>query len=197
MEKFIHFPCNFQKRPLKGYSYKNLTETPQNMALSPYIGIITGKRNNITVVDIDQIKDNEIGKFECGMKTYNNLINKYNNNIQLNTLTVKSKNNGLHFYFQYEKDITQTTKFNKTTIDTRNNGGYCCFSNTHNNDYEIINNTDIIKMPEWLKEWLMQHLKTDKPDKPKANKVKTDDQIIINNSNDTFNNMIFFMTLMF
>ena len=192
MEKFIYFPCNLQKKPYEGFKYKDLETTPKDMFSSPYIGILTGQKNNITVVDIDQIKDKEIGHIECGMKAYNYLLLKYNNNNQLDTLTIKTKNNGLHLYFQYEESITQTTKFNNTTIDTRNNGGYCCFSNGSNNDYGIIKNEEILKMPEWLKKWLMQHLKTNKPDKPKSNnKVKTDDQLSVNN-NDTFNNMIFF-----
>ena len=111
------------------------------------------------------------------MKAYNNLLKKHNNNNQLNTLIVKTKNNGLHLYFQYEESITQTTKFNNTTIDTRNNGGYCCFSNGSNNDYEIIKNEEPLKMPKWLNKWLMQHIKTDKPKAIK--KLKTDDQIMI------------------
>lgn len=157
IQKFVKFPCNINKTPAKGLKWSEVAETPSNINDFPYVGIKTGKINKITIVDIDQLKETEKDNVKCGMKTFNQLLREHNNSTSLRTLTVVTKNNGKHLYFKYEKDIPQNTKFNGTSIDTRNDGGYACFSSPGNNDYTLKKYTKIMRMPVWLKDWLMMN----------------------------------------
>ena len=115
-------------------------------------GILTGKINNLTVVDLDfhkfKNKNNEY---------YQNFINLFSNDFiqNFNTFTVKTANKGYHLYFKYDKEINTTTN-RKYQIDIRSDGAYVVGPNSKLdfNEYTIVNNVKIQKLPLKLKHFL-------------------------------------------
>jgi hypothetical protein len=121
-------------------------------------GIITGKQNNITVVDFDSYKLDWLTLDQHPIyKTFGGVDNKH-----FETLTVKTPNGGYHFYFKYEPEIKQTQS--DIEIDIRSDGGYIISPNSKINGkkYKIIKDLPIKKMTEELKEFLLEHLYTKK-----------------------------------
>jgi len=118
------------------------------------ICIITGERSKIVVVDIDH-KDG-------GMNMWNTLIK---DNIEPDTLKVKSGNGGLHYYFKFDDRTSLLKNKNKVTIrntkvgiDIRSEKGiiyapptkYYCIKTRKSKSYKFLNNVTINKMPGWL-----------------------------------------------
>jgi hypothetical protein len=143
--------------------WQNSTKTIHPQYINENIGILTGKVNNITVIDID-VKDN-------GLVFWKQLLLK--NNIQnfkdLNTPLVKTASGGLHYYFKYNKDLPNINKFkinnnnNKIGIDIINDKKQVIAppSIIDNKKYKWIINLDykIQKIPKWLKEFILKHKK--------------------------------------
>ena len=120
------------------------------------VGIITGVRNNLLVVDVD-IKDD-------GVKEMNEYI-KINGDI--NTFTVKTPSGGVHYYFKYTNSNTDTqylideyltnkSKFRKKGLDIRTNGGL--IKAPPSTGYEILKNLEIVEIPETLVLWLLENV---------------------------------------
>lgn len=120
-------------------------------------GIPCGDNNNLWVLDIDE-KDNGIVKFLEYLKKFG----------QLNTFTVKSPNNGNHYYFKFKhsnnifnsiihQQLTTTTKIGGYGIDIRSVGSYIIGPGSviNNKYYEITNNIEISEIPETLIYWLL------------------------------------------
>lgn len=110
--------------------------------------VLTGERSNITVVDID-VKDD-------GLKTWNELIDKHGD---IDTIKVRSRNGGLHYYFKYNENIKQTQGLNGVGVDIRANGGYIVMppSQIDGKYYKWINHpdeTELLDIPDWLFEWI-------------------------------------------
>ena len=96
----------------------------------PYsaMGVLTGKKNNITVIDCDS------------QEAYAKLTEQYPE--LLNTTTVKTPR-GYHIYCDYNS-WARTTTNKLTNIDIRNDGGFvygCGSVNVINQKYELINHT--------------------------------------------------------
>jgi hypothetical protein len=160
------------------------------------VGIPCGKDNNLIVIDIDN-KDEGIEEFENYLKLFG----------KLDTLIVKSVNNGFHYYFTYKHSVdsatyliknslTNSTKYRGKGIDVRTKGGYIVApeSSINNKKYTIINNVEPIEIPETLLLWLLEgreynnkinkknKLTTKNTKKGKSvKKVNTDINIFINN----------------
>lgn len=120
--------------------------------------VITGKCNNLTGVDLDfgyKLTDEEIKNDPL---TYD-FVKKFGKKPTWNTYTVKTKSGGYHYYFQYEPDI-KTTQNKKSKIDIRGDGGilYAPPTKTPDGEYIVERDTEIIKMPEDLKTWLLDNL---------------------------------------
>lgn len=139
------------------------------------IGIITGSKNNIFVLDVD-IKDD-------GLKTIQDYI-KINGDI--NTLTVKTPSGGLHYYFNYKSSndelnylintyITNKTKYRGVGLDIRTNGGY--IKAPPSKGYEVIKETLINDITEHLLLWLLEDIKLFKLDVKQGNQT-TNKQIM-------------------
>ena len=113
-------------------------------------GILTGKKNNVIVVDLDCHKweDNHI---------FNDTFNI--DELSKETYSVKSINGGYHLYYVYDDDIYQTQS-DEYQIDTRSNGGYIigAGSSINNKKYKVLNNAPIIQMPTKLKEFLIKYV---------------------------------------
>ena len=119
------------------------------------IGLLTGEKNRITVIDIDT-HDN-------GFETWKQLLKIFDTDgVFEKTPRVKTLRDGIHYYMQYDPEIKTTSKivkrlvngkFEKVGIDSRNDGGYvCCPSG--DGDYKFIKKYDITELqliPIWLK----------------------------------------------
>ena len=84
------------------------------------------------------------------------------------THKIKTPSGGYHYYFKRTSDddnknelvfkyLTTKTKYRGVGIDIRNNGGYVVAppSIINNVSYEIINNVELIEVPNALLEWLL------------------------------------------
>lgn len=111
--------------------------------------IITGSKNNITVIDFDK---------ERGMEYYK----KFEDLIK-DTFIETSYRGYKHAYFEYDEDLKTTTNVHKeTNIDILNNGKFCIMGNENNGK-------PIIKIPQELKDFLL----------PKKKEIIKDDLITI------------------
>ena len=116
-------PCQEWKTlnaPIKSLVYDNCN-----------VGLITGIRNMITVVDLD-FKDIPYDDHAFIEKFGNKFMKHFD------TFTVKTQSGGYHLYFKYDAEIKQTQ--NKALgVDIRNDGGYvvCPPSSINGKQYVI------------------------------------------------------------
>ena len=149
--------------------------------ISNSYGIITGIRNNLTVVDIDSYK---LPKGELS------IVEKLYPNFKKLSFCVQSPHGGHHLYFKYDKELKQTqdneTNIINYYIDIRNDGGYIVGpgSTLDGIPYKIINDVEIQTIPDDLKKLLLEKLYN--PTKKKQQQRKK----IINkiNPNNIFKN---------
>lgn len=104
INNYITFPCN-GKRPCT-LKWNLLTQAVPKKQGNPNYGILTGKANNIMVVDCDLIKATEDkSKYFCGVEAWKILTNKFSGLKSLGIPTVQTKSGGLHLYFKYDPDL--------------------------------------------------------------------------------------------
>ena len=129
-------------------------------------GILTGKINNIIVIDCDFYK---AGKEEHDVL---NIFEDYKKNI-LNTYTVLTPRKGLHYYFKYDPDILNTNN-SKYNIDVKSDGAYIVGPGSVVNDkeYKVIHDIQPAAIPENIKKWLMCNLYTAEKKRKTINKEK-------------------------
>jgi hypothetical protein len=118
------------------------------------IGILTGKTNNIIIIDIDK-KDN-------GLKTWKKWIKEYGD---IDTPVVKTggPEGGFHYYFKYDKDIKSSLKIKvndiRIGIDIKSDGGQVVVPpSIVVKKYKWIKPLDeykIKKIPKWLKDKIL------------------------------------------
>jgi hypothetical protein len=146
------------KRPfIKGWN--NTKETIYPTDINQNIGILTGKINNLTVLDID-IKNN-------GLRYWKEISKDYK---EIKTPMTKTPSGGLHIYFKYNKNIQN---FNRITINGEKIGWDCIGDNRQVVVYPSIINEikykwiknkslDDVKiciMPKWLEKILLENMK--------------------------------------
>lgn len=156
-----------QKIPLKGRSWQTPNNQIKNIPdLKKYnYGILTGKINNIIVVDLDLNKDDEPEE-KSGLNEFDLYLDTHDNP---DTYTVRSRKGGLHFYFKYshsdpdtnykiETYLKNTTGLRGANIDIRTNGGYIvgAGSSIDGAFYTVANDTDIKEIPDSLVNWLLE-----------------------------------------
>ncbi len=138
-------------------NWQNKTKTVIPDYLTPNIGIITGKINNIIVLDIDYT-DNGINCWNTIKKKYPEII----------TPIVKTPNGGLHYYFKYTNKIPSMNKIlvnnQKIGWDIKSDKSIVVAppSLDKNKRYKWINSLNDykpIKMPDWLINFILSHLK--------------------------------------
>jgi hypothetical protein len=152
------------------------------------LGIPTGKKyNNIMVIDLDTYKWNDNHIFYLDLKLKELISNTY---------TVKTPRGGYHLYYIYDEEISQTQN-EIYQIDIRSDGGYIVDANSiiNGSKYEIINNTEIINIPNNFKQFILDHIIKKKVIKKKNNnnnnKMIIGDNILNNLLNDnTIKNII-------
>jgi P4 family phage/plasmid primase-like protien len=150
------------------------------------LGILTGKINNIIVIDIDNLEH------------WNKLLNE-NNQQEPNTVKVISGSGGIHFYFTYDAEL-ETIKskdhcFRKDyDIDIKTNGGcvICPPSSYFNKnlnkevkyDWEKnIFDNELAEIPQWIKNLLLNKTMGKNKKKIKQENKDEDCDIIENNNN--------------
>ena len=87
------------------------------------IAILTGEKNNITVIDFDK---------EEGMKYY-----KQFENIIKDTFIETSFSGYKHAYFEYDEDLKTVINLNNTNIDILNNSKCCIMGKENNNNGSV------------------------------------------------------------
>jgi hypothetical protein len=148
------------KRPLIP-QWQKKTETVVPHYLGSNIGLLTGKINNLTVLDID-IKDN-------GMKYWDIIIK---DNPPFITPIVKSPGGSLHFYFKYNKKIPNMNRIlinnERVGWDIKSDGSIITsppsiYPDTYKRYKWVsgvsLDDCDPIKMPLWLEKFILNHLK--------------------------------------
>lgn len=146
------------KNPTTEWSKSNREKHIKVKKINGNAGIPTGKINNITVLDFDFHKvDDRDNKF---LREFKDFIN------DINTYTVKTGSGGFHLYVAYDKELKTTTN-TKYHIDIRNDGAYVVGAGSivNDNEYTVLNNTTIKKIPKGIKEWLINNIYVIK-DKP-------------------------------
>lgn len=145
------------------------------------IGILTGRINNILVVDIDFKKPNKLE--QDGMEDFlTNYVNLFG---MPKTRIIKTRRGGFHLYFNYQsndntinsivhKHLINKSGYRRSSIDVRSDGGYVvapgCFVFDENSypeknkpkpttkntiEYIIIDNSEIIDIPFSLVQFLL------------------------------------------
>lgn len=155
--KFLKLQKN-RKEPIAGSWQDNTTMKKDNTSYN--YGLLTGKTNNITVIDLDTDKWDNNHKF---IKTFGKDYIKL-----FNTRIHKTPGGGYHLIYKYDPDIKQTQN-KKYNIDVRSDGGYIVDEGNTINDekynnlkYTIYNNSSIKNIPESLKTFLLDNILTSK-----------------------------------
>ena len=153
-----------EKRPKVEWKNINKTDVTLFNKFSNF-GIITGKKSEITIIDID-VKDN-------GLVEYEKLIKEKGD---IETLKARSPSGGLHLYFNYNELIKTTTKVNGIGIDIRNDNAIivCEPSVINNNKYKFDTSYKISDIPTWLFEWIL----LDGNMRKQSNKINEQEQVI-------------------
>jgi len=136
----IIFPC-YDKKP---FCIKGHNELTESVPIPDFcdVAYLCGEKTMI-VIDVDFYKELEY-KIH-----WDNFINK---NGELDTLTEKSPKGGLHYYFLYNANFPKRKIGLYKYIDVLSTGGYCVGGDSEG--YEVINDTNINEMPEFLIEFL-------------------------------------------
>jgi len=144
------------KRPVNS-SWKDMQT---NKPIKGNYGILTGEKNNITVIDVDFYTKDTKKPFSFNDSAF---LKKFGLKYikRFNTLTQKTINGGFHLFFKYDSEIKQTAN-QEHQIDIRNNGGYVVGhgSTINGNKYIIEHDTNIKPIPNDLKKWLLDNIYT-------------------------------------
>ena len=110
---------------------------------SKNVGVLTGKINNIIVVDLDMDKNNK----KSGMEWFENNFGKIED---FNTLITKSISGGRHLYFKFSKEIKVGNGIIEGyNVDIKGDKGFM-YEGT---DYDLIKETDELMEPDFLIEY--------------------------------------------
>jgi hypothetical protein len=173
-DPYVCIPMTKDKKPI--ISWKGLSETPKSSFKSDHnIAILTGKINQITVIDIDNLKTDSAEK--DGMKLYQELLDKYNKGEELDIPMCVTQSKGLHLYFKYDPEIMTTTKVNGYSIDIRNDGGLIVAPPSIGNKgpyvwKKSLHETELSEIPGWFKDFILSEKSNIKTIKSKKIKEK-------------------------
>lgn len=182
-----------EKRPWVS-DWSNITSSTYNPRRGKNRCVIAGKHSNLTIVDIDN-KDGTVSAFNQMIKEHPIYT----------TLVCKTLNGGEHHYFQYEPELITTQNVNGLYIDIRNDGG-CAVAppskygiknvdgenvivkygkGEMNGFYEYIDDSiEPIKMPDWLKNWILYGENNKNTDKNKIISIGRMDKSDSSSSNE-------------
>jgi len=207
----VHFPEQLKpyakielykngKNPInQGWQRPQQWKSNQELDFNKYnYGIICGEKNNLIVLDIDVKNDGLIYFMDNYIKQFGNI----------NTLTIKTRSGGRHYYFNYnnknklinnfinKRCINKKLGFNISSdktigIDLLTNGCQCVLpeSSVDGKYYKVINNTQINDIPLDLYEWLEHLYQTDEAIKM-SKKIKKKIETIIDNQDYEINDEV-------
>lgn len=147
--------------PMKGKApiirnWPNAKETVPPSTSDLNTGILTGKINDITVLDID-VQDN-------GLALWKQISSKYS---PINTPTAVSPSGSIHLYFRYNPKVRTSNKIvvngKKVGWDVRSDKGIIVAPpsrNTRGDLYKWKISMDQAKcalMPKWLEDYVVKH----------------------------------------
>ncbi|MFK7827512.1 MAG: bifunctional DNA primase/polymerase [Oligoflexales bacterium] len=111
------------------------------------IGILTGKKSNLVVVDIDPRHG--------GDKSWNEFSTRFK---LKNTLSVETGDNGLHLYYQYPNQNIKNKVNLLPGVDIRSEGGYVVAPpsvHASNATYKWMNKEPILNLPKELENLIL------------------------------------------
>ena len=131
----------------------NFTKLTKSQELIPNynIGILTGEKNGITVLDIDTS--------DCGMQVY---LKWMEDPMKLKDLKkcykVRTPSGGIHIYFKYNDLLKNDIRVNDYGVDLKNNNAYvlACGSKIDKRKYSYLEGVSFLEMPQWLIAWLLK-----------------------------------------
>ena len=197
-EKLIIFSIDVKQKKHKNGNWKKEINFPpkwseftlQNTYINEKyngIALLTGKINNLIIIDIDNI-----GHWEKLLKEHDEE--------EPNTIKVISGSGGLHYYFQYDKEFEHIKSkdhcFGKNyDIDIKTNGGciiapptkYFNKNLNKNVEYQWENSIfdyELSKIPDWIKKLLLE-----KKEFKKVIKKEIIDDILQNNVENNIQNL--------
>lgn len=147
------------------------------------LGIPTGKKNNLCVIDIDAHKDKAEGQVNIFLQKFGDDPQQWAK--MFGCPVIQSPSGGFHIYFQEELRVPQTQN-DQTNIDVRAEGGYIVAPGSvfKGNFYTLLAG-DFEQIPK-MKEELIVFMETNHAGaKPKVKKVKvlkddkTGDEVIV------------------
>jgi hypothetical protein len=145
----------------KKFGSKVDDKNPKKSFRFPNCAIVTGHSNDLIAVDLDSYKWSPDHIF----------YKKFGKDISSlwNTRTQLTPRGGYHYFFKYDPDIYTTTNKDHE-IDIRSNGGYIIASGSCVDDksYTTLNDSDIMTIPDELKEFLIEFVT---PPKIKRNNI--------------------------
>lgn len=152
--EFVVTPLSGKKPLLKEWQTFNLEDSRKaaidkvKRGSANNIGILTGKKSGIVVIDID--------KRENGI---NNWLNMIKDNKMEETFVVETGSGGYHIYYQYDERLSSCRKLTGIGIDFKSDGGQVVAPGSTHSDtgrlytisYGYKNDTIILaKFPEFL-----------------------------------------------
>jgi hypothetical protein len=171
-DKYKNKGDNYNNSPIRYENFFQNLITGNNT--NNNVGIITGKINNIFVLDLDFYNKSDYTFDKNTHKFVQDLgYPSEDNNYLYDTFTCKTPKGGYHLYFKFNELIRQTQN-KEHQIDIRSNSGYVVapFSKINGNEYTILNNTDIKEAPVELINWILNNLYTENQKKQMKEKVK-------------------------
>ena len=137
------FPCRPDKRPYTSRGFKDASTDPRrvNHLFNRYrgakIGMPTGKRSGVFVVDVDRLE--ALGELPRELPE---------------TLTVRTPSGGLHYYYNHVEGLTNSAGRLPAGLDVRAEGGYVIVPPSEG--YTTERRAPVADAPGWLREMLRE-----------------------------------------
>lgn len=165
----VRFPKQWQKI--------NLDLTTDN---SKNIAILTGKVNQIIVIDIDKPKNGEID----GLKYFEENVCELD---KLDTIITKTYNGGYHIYFKYTeklKNCVRLKDIQEVSIDIKSDGG-CVYEGMY---YQLLKDAnELMNIPdEFIKLFTKENKRIKYENEYCGNYDESTIQLILNNLNNNY-----------
>ncbi len=171
-EEFIKFaveiyitPSGKKNTPKHPRKWQELTKSKYNR--EPNFAILTGKINNIIVIDLDKNEEEKISRI--GFKALDWYKMRFGN--ELDTFATKSFSGGLHVFFKYDSKVDKNTSNKHINVDIRGTGG-CIYQGV---GYEALNDLPIRNLTDKEIGYILEAQKTTKKTIPRV-----DNNVILN-----------------
>jgi hypothetical protein len=139
------FPCLPDKRPACPHGFKDATKDPEQLKAlwqrypGSLVGVPTGEASGAFVLDIDSTKHPEADEWLEQQAPY-----------LPETRMHRTRSGGLHFLFQHQSGLRNTTSKLASGVDTRGEGGFIIWWPFHlglNAGHQLVS---LAPVPEWL-----------------------------------------------